>query len=131
MGDKFKGFWHDENFRKAFKKFKTKCSKMRNTNPNTLIRYFHDFAQDRKRKNSFLIPVQSTAIARRKFKHRGRTVSQSGRRHKEVQRRTEMFVTETDENVWHSLPSKKRPRLQLEHSLSSAVASNRHNAKKH
>ena len=104
---------------------------MKNTNQNTLIRHFHDFSQERKRKNSYLIPVQSTAVARRKYKHRGRTVSQAGRRHKEVERRTETFITETSENVWHSLPKKKRPRLQLEHSLSSAVSNNRNNAKKH
>ena len=131
LGEKFKGYWNDENFRKAFRKFKTKCSTMRNTNQNTLIRHFHDFAQDGKRKNSFLIPVQNTAPPRRVNKERGRGVAQDGRRHKEVQRRTEIFITETEENVWHSLPSKKRPRLQLEHSLSSAVSNNRHNAKKH
>ena len=26
LGDKFKNYWTDENFRKAFRKFKTKCS---------------------------------------------------------------------------------------------------------
>ena len=104
---------------------------MRNTNQNTLIRYFHDFSQDRKRKSSYLIPVQSTAVARKKFSHRGHTVSQGGRQLKEVERRTETFTNDTDENVWHSLPNKKRPRLQLEHSFSTSVANNRHNAKKH
>ena len=75
------------------------------------------------------MPVQSTAKARRKFKERGSTVSQPGRPHNEVARRTETFITDTDENTWHSLPARKRPRLQLEHSLSSAVSNN--NAKKH
>ena len=65
MGETFKGYWSDENFREVFRKFKWQCSKMRNTNQNTLIRHFYDFAQDRKRQNSFFIPVQSTAIARR------------------------------------------------------------------
>ena len=65
MGETFKGYWSDENFRKVFRKFKWQCSKMRNTNQNTLIRHFYDFAQDRKRQNSFFFLFQSTAIARR------------------------------------------------------------------
>ena len=129
LGEKFKGYWNDENFRKAFRKFKTKCSTMKNTNQNTLIR--HGREMDGKRKNSYLIPVENTAPPKRKNMERGCSVAQEGRRHKEVERRTEIFITETEENVWHSLPSKKRPRLQLEHSLSSAVSNNRHNAKKH
>ena len=111
LGEKFKNYW--------------------NTNQNTLITYFRDFSQDRKRKKSYLIPVHSTAVARRKFSHRSHTVSQGGRQHKEVERRAETFTTETDENIWHSLPNKTRPRIQLEHSLSSSVANNRHNAKEH
>ena len=38
LGEKFKGYWNDENFRKAFRKFKTKCSRMKNANQNTLIK---------------------------------------------------------------------------------------------
>ena len=94
--EKFRAFWQDEHFRKAFKKFKNKFSKLRNTNQNTVIRQFHDFA----------------------------TVSQAGRQNKEVARRTEMFITDTEENTWHSLPARKRPRLQLEHSLDQAVTNN-------
>ena len=59
-------------------------------------------------------------------------MSQAGRRYKEVERRTETFNTDTDENTKiHSLPAKKRPRLQMENSLPQAVAENRNNAKKH
>ena len=65
------------------------------------------------------------------YKHRGRTQSQGGRRHKEVARKTQMFVTQNDELVWSSLNTKKRKRDQTEHSLSEAIANNRPNAKKH
>ena len=129
--EKFRTFWQDENFQKAFKKFKTNFAKLRNSNPNTIIRHFHDFGVERRMKHSYLMPVQSTAKGHRKFKERGSTVSQPGRRHNEVARRTETFITDTDENTWHSLPARKRPRLQLEHSLGSAVSNNRNNAKKH
>ena len=127
----FRASWQDEHFWKAFTKFKTKFAKLRNSNQNTIIRHFHDFGVERRMKQSYLIPVQSTAPPRRKFKERGSTVSQQGRRHNEVVRRTETFITDTEENTWRSLPARKRPRLQLEHSLSSAVSNNRNNAKKH
>ena len=47
---KFKQCWQDEHFRKAFRKFITKWSNLRNSNQNTIIRHFHDFAVERKRK---------------------------------------------------------------------------------
>ena len=78
-----------------------------------------------------MIPVQTTAVARRRYKHRGRGVSQGGRRHKEVERRSQMCVTDTSEIVWHQIQTRKKPRLQLEHSLDLAVTNNRQNAKKH
>ena len=110
--------WTDEQFRKAFNKFIQKFKKsVKHSNKNTLTRLFHDFAQEKKKKNSYLIPVQSTAIARRMYKHRGRTQSQGGRCHKEVARKI--------------LNTKKRKRDQTEHSLSEAIANNRPNAKKH
>ena len=124
--------WTDEQFRKAFNKFIQKFKKsVKHSDKNTLTRLFHDFAQEKKKKNSYLIPVQSTAIARRMYKHRGRTQSQGGRRHKEVARKTQMFLTQNDELVWSSLNTKKRKRDQTEHSLSEAIANNRPNAKKH
>ena len=53
----------DEHFRKALRKFMTKWSKLRNSNQDTIIGQFHDFSVERKRKHSYLIPVQSTAIS--------------------------------------------------------------------
>ena len=61
----------------------------------------------------------------RRYKHRGRGVSQGGRRHKEVERRSQMCVTDTSEIVWHQIQTRKKPRLQLEHSLDLAVTNNR------
>lgn len=46
--EKLKTFWQDDNFRKAFKKFKNKFSKLRNSNQNTVIRHFHHFAIEKK-----------------------------------------------------------------------------------
>ena len=42
-----------------------------------------------------------------------------------------MCVTDTSEIVWHQIQTRKKPRLQLEHSLDLAVTNNRQNAKKH
>ena len=62
--EKFRTFWQDKNFQKAFKKFKTNFAKLRNSNQNTIIRHFHDFGVERRMKHSYLMPVQSTAKAR-------------------------------------------------------------------
>ena len=40
-----------------------------------------------------------------------------------------MCVTDTSEIVWHQIQTRKKPRLQLEHSLDLAVTNNRQNAK--
>ena len=36
-----------------------------------------------------------------------------------------MCVTDTSEIVWHQIQTRKKPRLQLEHSLDLAVTNNR------
>ena len=43
----FRASWQDEHFWKAFTKFKTKFTKLRNSNQNTIIRHFHDFGVER------------------------------------------------------------------------------------
>ena len=77
-------YWQDKHFQKAFKKFITKFSKLKNLNqkPNT------------KTQSSDMILVWEG-----KLKERGCTFSQQDRRHNEVARRTETFITDTEENT--------------------------------
>ena len=55
-----------------------------------------------------LIPVQSTAKARRAYKHRGRVVAHLGKPNQDQKKRKQMIVGEEDEAVWFSLPNQKK-----------------------
>ena len=76
-----------------------------------------------------LIPVQSTAKARRTYKHRGRVVARLGRPNKDQKKRKQMIVGEEDEAVWFSLPNQKKKRKKQVHSLKHSVMANRAGAK--
>lgn len=73
-------------------------------------RQLHGFGKTLKYKNSDLIPVQTTAIQRRKYRHRGRGQSSNGRRPKDVAPRSQMNINENDDGiVYHTFfPQKKQ-----------------------
>jgi len=114
-------------------KFKKKFRKVLNSNENTLIRHLYDFGAEKKRKNSFLIPVNSTSLARRKYPHRGRGRATFGQRNKATEKKSQMFIDAENEegNVYHSIPRKRARVARKEHNLGKAIAENRNNAKKH
>ena len=83
---------------------------------------------------ALMIPVQTTAISRRRRPHGGRGVSTDGRRVQDAPHRMEMAL-DTDDNdeeyVYHSLPPQRLPPKRKAHDLMAAVDSNQANAKKH
>ena len=130
--EKLSSKWN-ESLKKAFISFKKKFKKAFTSNENTLIRLLYDFGSEKKRKNSYLIPVNSTSLARRKYPHRGRGSSTYGRRHKSTIKRSQMLIDANDEDgvVYHTIPRKKARFSKKEHNLGKAVSENRNNAKKH
>ena len=84
-----------------------------------------------KRKKYGMIPIQTTAVARRRFKLRGRTLAFQGRP------RARAGVTQSRQGdvtdprcVRHKLPPKKR-KVVASHSLNEAVMLNKRATKKH
>ena len=63
--------WHDESFRKAFITFTKRYKKAVTSNQNTFVSSLYTFGKDKKMKNSRHIPIQTTAIQRRKDKEKG------------------------------------------------------------
>ena len=84
-----------------------------------------------KRKRKKLIPVQTTAKARRVRKNAGRTLALIGCRRKDGEKRKQLNIEEDSESVWHSLPKQKKRKPAQIHSLSAAVECNRAGSKKH
>ena len=130
--DKHEQYWPNPNFQIAFTSFKKKFKKAFKGKENTLVRKLHDFGIDKKKNNSHLILVQTTAVARRVNDYKGRGRSTAGRRPKKSAQKTQMFLGENDEggSIFHSAPYSVRKSVQP-HSLKTAVAANRPNAKKH
>ena len=130
--EKLSSNWNN-NLKKAFASFKKKFRKAFNANENTLIRKLYDFGVEKRRKTSYLIPVNSTSLARRKYPHRGRGRATLGRRPKTAAKRSQMFVDQDNDEgiVYHSIPRKKARYANKEHNLGKAVRENRNNAKKH
>ena len=82
-----------------------------------------------KRKKYGMIPIQTTAVARRQFKLRGRTLAFQGRPRAGVTQSRQ--GDETDPiGVRHKLPPRKR-KVVASHSLSEAVMLNKRATKKH
>ena len=128
----------DKDYIKSIKAFTKSLNKTSSSRKPIFKRSLFTFAKEqsapngRRGKNGKLIPVQSTAKARRLFKHRGRVPAPSGRRHDDQNKRKQMVVTDETENVWYSLPSqKKRRTAHHPHSLAAAVSANRAAEKKH
>ena len=76
--------------------------------PENMKQHLYAFGQSLgKSKRGSRIPVQTTAVSRRKFPHGGRSVGVSGRRVQDSSKRMRMDVTETEETIIHTLPSQK------------------------
>ena len=63
--------WADESFRKAFIMFTKRYKKAVSSNQNTFVSSLYTFGKDKKMKNSRHIPMQTTAIQRRKHNEKG------------------------------------------------------------
>lgn len=135
--------WENDNFRKAFTKFAPKFEKTTAANVNTVTRHLHNFGSDPrsntsisgiKRKTGFHIPVQPSALSRRKRYSVGRSTASAGRRAKPLPK-TVLFIDDShydSGSSYHAGPPAKKKRLNRnEHNLNKAITENRPNAKKH
>ena len=79
------------------------------------------------------INVQPTAIARRRFRSKGKAAARTGKRleDQEPGKRQIVLDENDDENVFFSLPKQKKRRKQQKHSLKDPVNENQPNPKKH
>ena len=89
--------WADHSFKKAFITFTNRYTKAVNSNQSTFVSNLHTFGKDKKMKNSSVITVQSTAIARRRNKEKGqgRRATLQGRRHKKPE---DDFIDDDDDD---------------------------------
>ena len=125
--------------RKGVKFFTKKLQKFSKQSQNSLEKSLFSIGKEinkaksggKKKKIGKLIPIQVTAKSRRLYKHRGRGSASQGRRHRDQEARVQMVITETEENVYHSLPKQKKSKNKQTHSLKDSVSSNRPAAKKH
>ena len=87
----------------------------------------------KKRKTSFLIPIQVSAKSRRLHKASGNGPSTAGRRPNDHPQSKSQLNIEDDEDgiVYHALPKQKQQKRKPEHSLSTSVSLNKPNPKKH
>ena len=117
-------------FFKCFKKFTKAIGRLSKSNDETFQRKLFNFSQhESKTKKGKYIAVQPTAIARRKYKHRGRMAASYGRRVKDTALKAQLICD--NDNVYFSLPNQKPRSNRLAHSLKASIDSNRPNAKKH
>ena len=82
-------------------------------------------------KKGKVIPLQSTATARRVKKHSGKKVANLEWRRKDQTKRKQMNIEDEEENVYFSLPRQKKKKPAQHHSLVKTVAENHSAAKKH
>ena len=92
----------------------------------------------KKRKNTFLIPVQKTAKSRRLHKHRGNGPSTAGRKVQDHPQTSHLDINDEDAEadgddgiVYHALPKQKHQKQKPKHSLATSVSLNKPNPKKH
>ena len=130
--NKMKSFLHDKNFSKNFIKYSKNAQKVSCSQPENLKQHLYAFGQSLgKSKKGSRIPVQTTAVSRRKYPQGGRSVGMSGRRVQDGAKRMRMDVTDTDEVILHTLPSQKPQAPRQPHNLALAEARNVANSKKH
>ena len=123
---------HDKGMLKALQKVTQFMQKQRKKkNIQTLKRKLFDLCHESKKKIGNHIPVGVHSNSRRKYKSRGRVVSGYGRRVRDTALRLQMNVTESAEVVYPALNNQKKRTNRMVHDLSSAVAKNINNAKKH
>ena len=123
----------DERVRKGTKHFVKKVLNAKKL--ETMIGLLHGIGNEvaapkksgKKRKAAKLIPVQTTAKARRLNPSRGRGTSTKGRRVKDLPK----SVKVTESGAFRSLPQQKPKPLKQAHSLIKAVRSNKSSAKNH
>ena len=126
----------DQSYSKAIKSFTKSLKIISTSKKGTFERSLFTFSKEQsgpksKNKKGKLITVQSTALARRKFKHRGRSVAPLGRKRVDQKKRKQMNVNEENESVWHTLPAQKKKKSKHPHSLNASVVANRAGEKKH
>ena len=122
----------DKNFRKCLKKYTSSVQKVGNSQPENMKQHLYAFGQSLgKSKRGSRIPVQTTAVSRRKFPHGGRAVGLAGRRVQDCPKRMRMEVTATDDYLAHTLPIQKPQQPRQPHNLTIAESRNVANAKKH
>lgn len=130
---------YTKDLKKGVKSFTKNLIKMTKGNINTLKQSLFNIGKDatnakragKKQKKGKLIPIQVTAKSRRQYKHRGRAVGVLGRRPKDQEQRMQMLVSNTDDNVYHTLPNQKVSKSKGIHSLKNSVEKNKPAAKKH
>ena len=123
---------NDPGMLKAFKKFTKFMEKeTKRKNKETLKRKLFDLCHESKKKIGNNIPVQNTSISRRQYKSRGRVISGYGRKAKNSRLRSQMLVTDNDESTYPALNTPQKRSNRRLHDLSTAVAQNVNNSKKH
>ena len=89
-----------KGFLKCFKKFSNALSKLSKSNNETFQRRLFEFSQNEfKTKKGKYISVQPTALARRKYKHRGKMAAGSGRRVKDSALKAQLICDNASDNV--------------------------------
>ena len=118
-----------KDFLKCFRQLGETFDSLSRSKYGTFTRKLYSFSHKESYKKGRRIPVQSTAIARRKAKIRGR--STYGTRVKDCALRSQLIVDGTSEDVVYSLPPQKPRSNKVAHSLAKAVNENRGSARKH
>ena len=122
----------DKDFKKCLKKY---TSAMEKVSSGSLKQHMYSFALPSSvSKKALMIPVQTTAISRRRRPHGGRGVSTDGRRVQDAPHRMEMALDTDDDDeeyVFHSLPPQRLPPKRKAHILMAAIDSKQQNARKH
>ena len=122
------------NFERCLSKFSQQFQKVAAMkNVESKKKYLYAFGTEAtqrshgKKKTGRRINVQVTAISRRKYKSYGRFAATRGRK----PARSQVYISEENETVLHSLPQPAPKKRKLKHSLKDAIASNVAGAKKH
>ena len=131
----------DEGVRKSVRYFNKKIRKMLTGTTQALQKINYSLGQElssvvgwgKKRKIGRNINVQPTALARQTFLSKGKNAAKHGRCLKEQESGKQQIVLNQDdeEEVYFSLPKRKRRKTQEKHSLKESVDQNRPNPKKH
>ena len=124
-----------DNLKKGVKSFTKSLDRLATASDSRVAKSLFTFNKEtttkKGHKKGKVIPLQSTATARRVKKHSGKKVANLGRRTKDQTKRKQMNIEDEEENVYFSLPRQKKKKPAQHHSLAKAVDENRSAAKKH